>query len=77
MGERPVSLGVASGRVAGVAGVVGCGAWCGDGAGDGVGAGGCGAGAGEPDPGVAGVAPEVDDDAVGAVLDRNDIGWTE
>jgi hypothetical protein len=73
MGERPVSVGGAG------YGVVGTGVprTCGGGAGDGVGAGGCGAGAGEPDPGVAGVAPEVDDDAVGAVLDRNDIGWTE
>jgi len=33
--------------------------------------------AGQPDAAVAGVAPEVDDDAFGAVLDRKDIGWTE
>jgi hypothetical protein len=31
----------------------------------------------QPDPAVAGVAPEVDEDAFGAVLDRNDVGWTE
>jgi len=31
----------------------------------------------QPDTLVAGVAAEVDDDAGGGVLDRNDVGWTE
>jgi hypothetical protein len=36
-----------------------------------------GVGSGEPDAAVAGVAVEVNDDAFGGVLDRDDIGWTE